>query len=60
MGYTITLSFIGLSTVSCIAYFLFITRENHKRNAMAKTDRALTWEEKQEMGDLNPDYRYQL
>lgn len=57
-GFSICMSFICLSAVSCIAYYLFITNENRKRDRAGDEGSNLSWEEKQEMGDLNPDYRY--
>ncbi|KAI0698917.1 MFS general substrate transporter [Cytidiella melzeri] len=58
-GYSICLSFICLSAFSCTCYYLYISRENRRRDTMVEGERSmLTFEEKQEMGDLNPDYRY--
>jgi len=60
IGYSICLSFICLSAASCFAYFFFITSENRKRERAGDEGPHLSWAEKQEMGDLNPDYRYLL
>lgn len=60
MGYSICLSFICLSMVSCIAYFLHMSWENRRRDRAQDESAKLSIEEKQEMGDLNPDYRYLL
>lgn len=59
-GYSICLAFICLSAVSCLAYFFYVNGENRRREKMGEGEKMLTWEEKQDMGDLNPDYRYQL
>lgn len=58
-GYTICISFVSLSALSCIVYFVsvFIQNRNRDRNP---TDQRLTEYEKTEMGDLSPDYRYLL
>ncbi|EKM59632.1 uncharacterized protein PHACADRAFT_114646 [Phanerochaete carnosa HHB-10118-sp] len=59
-GYSICISFICLSMVSCIAYFLHVEWLNRKRDREGDNGANLSWEEKQELGDLNPDYRYLL
>lgn len=46
--------------VSCIAYFLHISWLNRKRDRAGDDGLNISWEEKQELGDLNPDYRYLL
>ncbi|KAK3374950.1 major facilitator superfamily domain-containing protein [Podospora didyma] len=58
-GYSICVSFICLSAISCIAYAAVLTRENKKR-AKAAHDVGLTDYEKSELGDLNPQFRYML
>ena len=58
-GYSICLSFMCLSALSCLAYFTMCLMQNRKRDKMT-TDIGLTEWEKTEMGDLSPDYRYQL
>ena len=45
--------------VSCVAYFFHMAWLNRKRESEDKGAN-LTWEEKQDLGDLNPDYRYLL
>ncbi|KIP10635.1 hypothetical protein PHLGIDRAFT_84571 [Phlebiopsis gigantea 11061_1 CR5-6] len=59
-GYSICLSFLCLSAVSCAAYFLHVLWENRRRDRAGDQSEHLTVEEKQELGDLNPDYRYLL
>ncbi len=57
-GYSICISFICLSAVSCICYFLACVSQNRSR---AKSqDVGLTEYEKTELGDMSPDYRYML
>lgn len=58
-GYSICLGFTALAVISCIAYFLACYFQNKKREHSA-TDVGLTEYEKTEMGDLSPEYRYQL
>ena len=59
-GYSICLAFICLSSVSCLAYFFYVSNENRRRDQKGESDKILTKEEKEELGDLNPDYRYHL
>ncbi|KAH7389513.1 major facilitator superfamily domain-containing protein [Phaeosphaeria sp. MPI-PUGE-AT-0046c] len=58
-GYSISISFVCLSALSCLAYFIACSWENRKREKSVR-DVGLTEYEKTELGDLNPDYRYQL
>ncbi|KZF24772.1 MFS general substrate transporter [Xylona heveae TC161] len=58
-GYSICISFVCLSVVSCIAYFLATWSQNRARDRTPQ-DLSLTEYEKTEMGDLSPDYRYLL
>ncbi|ROW17831.1 hypothetical protein VPNG_00747 [Cytospora leucostoma] len=57
-GYSISMSFICLSAVSCCVYAALITWENRKRDRTVTA--SLTEHEKTELGDLNPDVRYML
>ncbi|KAH7324949.1 major facilitator superfamily domain-containing protein [Stachybotrys elegans] len=59
-GYSICLSFSALSILSCIIYFFACKKANLERDRHAGDDQALTEDEKAEMGDLSPDYRYLL
>ncbi|GJE84711.1 MFS general substrate transporter [Phanerochaete sordida] len=59
-GYSICISFVCLSMVACTAYFLHMSWLNRKRDREQDNGPHLSWEEKQELGDLNPDYRYLL
>jgi len=57
-GYAVSLGFICLSAVSCVAYYIAITMENGKRdNGQSKYSNA-TEEERKMLGDLHPEYRY--
>ena len=58
-GYSICISFVCLSLISCTAYFVMCMATNRSRER-AVTDRGLTEHEKTELGDLSPDYRYLL
>jgi hypothetical protein len=57
-GYSICLSFICLSAVSCILYFVACWHQNKSRDKT--NDVGLTEYEKTELGDMSPDYRYML
>ncbi|KAF7876760.1 hypothetical protein EAF04_001843 [Stromatinia cepivora] len=59
MGYGICLGFLCLSAASCLAYFLAVLLENRQRDRRPR-DLGLSEYEKTELGDLSPDYRYQL
>jgi predicted MFS family arabinose efflux permease len=59
-GYIICLSFAALSFVSCVMYLLACHRANTIKNRDAGRTEALTEEQKADMGDLSPDYRYLL
>ncbi|KAJ2906744.1 uncharacterized protein MKZ38_010735 [Zalerion maritima] len=58
MGNAICVSFICLSAVSCIAYAAAITWENRKKRTVDAS--TLTDEEREELGDLNPSFKYLL
>lgn len=59
-GYSICISFICLSAVSCVVYFFAIwTANRRRRDGLGKEDE-LSEFEKEEKGDLSPDYRYLL
>ncbi|KAI0959406.1 hypothetical protein AcW1_004236 [Taiwanofungus camphoratus] len=60
-GYSICIAFICLSVVANCVYFLGIIFENRKRSRADTNEHSmLTADEKNNMGDLNPDYRYLL
>lgn len=58
-GYSISIGFICLSAFCCALYFFLVNWENKRRDAAADTS-TLTEEEKVELGDNSPDYRYLL
>lgn len=58
-GYAVSLAFAALSALSCALYFIACSWQNKSRKrAPARYD--LTETEKTELGDMAPDYRYQL
>ncbi|OBT51186.1 hypothetical protein VE04_08003 [Pseudogymnoascus sp. 24MN13] len=58
-GYSICIGFICLSAAACCAYAVAVVYENRKRDREVGTS-TLTEDEKAELGDLSPDYRYLL
>lgn len=58
-GYSISIAFACLSFIASLLYLVMCWHQNRKRERAA-TNVGLTEYEKTEMGDLNPDYRYQL
>lgn len=58
-GYSICVSFVALSGLSCVTYFVMCKMANRNREKSVR-DVGLTEYEKTELGDLNPDYRYLL
>lgn len=58
-GYAICISFVALSGLSCVTYFVMCKVANRNREKSVR-DVGLTEYEKTELGDLNPDYRYLL
>ncbi|KAF1839119.1 MFS general substrate transporter [Decorospora gaudefroyi] len=58
-GYSICIGFVCLSALSCCLYFVMCSLANRKRSKSVR-DVGLTEYEKTELGDMNPDYRYQL
>ena len=54
-GYSICISFICLSALSCCLYLVAVVSQNQNRD---KTHVVMTDYEKTERGDLSPDYRY--
>ncbi|KAG0138120.1 major facilitator superfamily domain-containing protein [Tuber indicum] len=57
-GYAICLGFACLSAISCVVYYVAITRENMKREIGQSKHCNATEEEKKTLGDLHPEYRY--
>lgn len=58
-GYSICIAFTILSIIACILYGFACMRENKKRDENPP-DLNLTEEDKADMGDLSPSYRYLL
>ncbi|KAJ8106931.1 hypothetical protein OPT61_g9214 [Boeremia exigua] len=58
-GYSISIAFVCLSALSCCAYFVACSWQNRQRERSVR-DVGLTEYEKTELGDMSPDYRYQL
>ena len=58
-GYSICIAFVCLSALSCCVYFIACSMQNRSRNKSVR-DVGLTEYEKTELGDLSPEYRYQL
>jgi hypothetical protein len=59
-GYSICISFAILSIIACGIYGAGCWAENRARDRAAGEATGLTEEEKTEMGDKSPDYRYLL
>ncbi|KAH9857218.1 major facilitator protein [Lenzites betulinus] len=59
-GYSINVAFVVLAVVSACGYYLTVRYENRKRDraAAAGVENHLSPEEKEKLGDLNPEYRY--
>jgi len=58
-GYSICLSFCCLSILACTIYFFACLFQNRSRDKSVHNS-SLTEYEKTELGDMSPDYRYQL
>jgi hypothetical protein len=58
-GYAICISFTILSMLSSFLYGIFCALENRHKDR-SPVDTGLTEQEKIELGDKGPDYRYQL
>lgn len=58
-GYAICVSFMCFTAVMCMIYAISIFLSNKKRSQMAD-DVSLTDDEKAELGDLNPSFRYMM
>ena len=62
-GYSICLAFVSLSALSCLVYFVLCSWKNKTRSLATEGVELtvdLTEQEKAELGDLSPDYRYWL
>lgn len=59
-GYSIGIAFACISALSCALYLVACIGQNRKKDRMPQQLGGMTVAEKAEMGDLSPDYRYQL
>ena len=59
-GYSISIAFTILSIIACCIYGAACYMQNKKRDREANNEHGFTVEEKTEMGDMSPDYRYLL
>ena len=59
-GYSICIASLAFTLLTNTTYFIALLRENRKRDRLQAKGvySGLTEEEKKQMGDLNPDYRY--
>ncbi|KAI0807684.1 MFS general substrate transporter [Fomes fomentarius] len=59
-GYSVAIAFILVALISSTIYYLGLSWENARRDRMQTEGigAALSEDEKKQMGDLNPDYRY--
>lgn len=58
-GFAICISFVCLSALSCCIYFVACASQNRSREKSV-VDINLSRQQKAELGDMNPEYRYQL
>ena len=58
-GYAVCIGFICLSFLANVVYFTGLVLENRRRDN-SNEGATILEDEKQRMGDLNPDYRYML
>jgi MFS family permease len=56
-GYSICIAFTCLAGLSCVGYLISLAIENRKRAKTARTV-ALSDYDKNELGDLNPEFKY--
>jgi len=59
-GYSLCLGFIGLAAITSTIHFFALISENYKRARGQSEHSGKSKEEKDKLGDLNPDYRYML
>jgi hypothetical protein len=59
-GYSICIAFTILSIIASIIYGFACWNDNRRRDARTGEDHGLTEDEKAEMGDHSPEYRYLL
>ncbi|KYK61925.1 transporter-like protein [Drechmeria coniospora] len=59
-GLGVSLGFTVVSVVACVVYGLACWKANRDRRRKSDAARELTAEEKTDLGDMSPDYRYLL
>lgn len=59
-GYSVCLSFLCLSALASTTYLIMCMMENHQRGKLISGHDRETADEKGQLGDLHPDYRYML
>ena len=59
-GFSICFAFVSISILASCLYFVHVFWLNHQRNRDPESEEELSAEAKEELGDLNPDYRYLL
>ena len=59
-GYSICIAFAILSIVASTVYGVGCVAANKSRERNANQDHGLTEEDKTDLGDMSPDYRYML
>ncbi|KAI0672890.1 major facilitator protein [Trametes maxima] len=57
-GYAICIGFTVLSLLSSCAYCIAVQRENRRRARMTPGSPDILYQEKDSLGDLNPEFRY--
>ncbi|OSD08530.1 MFS general substrate transporter [Trametes coccinea BRFM310] len=62
-GFSICLGFTALAMVAACGYYVVVAAENRRRDRLAMDTpsaekRAISAEERERLGDLNPEYRY--
>ncbi|EFR00745.1 hypothetical protein MGYG_03750 [Nannizzia gypsea CBS 118893] len=58
-GHSISIGFLCLAVVSCVAYLFLILNRNKKKDAQGAPTQSLDQEDG-DLGDLSPNYRYQI
>lgn len=59
-GYAICIAFACLSALACTTYYLACVWQNRSRDRKRESTAHLSEREKTELGDMSPEYRYQL
>ena len=59
-AYSLSLGFLGFAALCCTLYLFVIISENSKRARGLSEHSGKSLEEREKLGDLNPDYRYML